>query len=646
VKRVKSEQVAQYTRPGVRARLLTLPRGPMLPARAHTTLIGALVTAVALICVTNASALSGTPINIGAAGWVGNAPAVAVGANGTAYIAWPNANDGTGENETIQYCTLPAGASKCEYSQTLTPVTLSGYTSSVYGANVQVLLDGTTVVLLADTGEQAEDLGPVQEWTSTDGGATFNVVNEGHSVADNPYLDHGPFSGTADLDSGVLLPGAGTGALGVAWTDASGTIGETPGKPEFSEFPFSPPVECSTKLCSGSSEAQSLQPASTYPAAGDGLPAVFASQSTSNPAANIAPGVLGVFSTNPEISNATCPGSGLASFGTAFVYGEGAQSATNSYGISPGQSHTAWKVPYSPGDCGAELPAVGGGPSGFGVVEENTETDSVIYHSFDQQSKSFDTPKVTIAPGDAELFASVSQDGSGGIYTTYEGLGSTLDAEGIRLAYSANGGQSWMGPATLDADPEVGALVSSVGTDGQGWASWHQEGSIYAQQFDSSDATPAISATPISAPAKTPVITPPVPANGTVSFTATVDANGTSVTLTFAVTCKSTSPCVITITVTANGESGSLSFTASAKHKTTKHHPKTVTVATGTLTLTPGATRKVTLHLTKAGKKLLAAKHGHLTTKVELKDTSAGHTTKSSSNLSINTKTKKKKTKK
>jgi hypothetical protein len=597
-----------------------------------------LVTALALICATNSWALSGTPINIGAAGDVGNAPAVAVSANGTAYIAWPNSNSAADENETIQYCTLPAGATKCEYSQTLTPVTLIDRTSSVYGPNVQVLLDGTTVVLLANTGNQAEDFGPVQEWTSTDGGATFNIVGAGHSVADNPYLDHGPLNGTADLDSAVMLPGAGTSALGIGWTDLSGDAyekNETPGTPEFSELPFASPPECSTKSCSAPNEAQSLQPASTYPPAGDSLPAVFASQSTSNPAASIAPGVLGLFSTTPETSNATCPGSALAAFGTAFVYGEGAQSPTNSYGISPGQKNSAWKVAYSPADCGVELPAVAGGPSGFGVVEEDTETDSLIYHSFDQKSMSFDAPERTIAPGDAELFASVSQDGSGGIYTTYEGLGPTVNPEGIRLAYSANGGQTWTGPATLYSNPEEAGLVSSVGTDGQGWASWHQEGSIYAQQFDSSDATPTTGTTPISAPVKTPTITPPAPANGTVSFTATVEANGRSVTLTFAVTCKSASPCVITITVTAEEKSGSISFTASMKHKTTKHHPKTVTVATGTLTLTAGATHKLTLHLTKAGKKLLAADHGHLKTKVEVKDTSAGHTTKSSRSLTI-----------
>lgn len=648
MKRRGSEQIVQYA--GLEADVRRRRSATGLLHR-RLTLVGVFAGFAVLACATNSWALSGTPINIGPAGQAENAPAVAVSANGTAYIAWPNSNDATDENETIQYCTLPAGASKCEYSQTLTPVTLSDFSSSVYGPTVQVLLDGTTVVLLADTGEQNGDYGPVQEWTSTDGGATFNVVNLGRSVAFDSYGHKNPETegGITDLDSAVVVPG---GSLGVGWTDASGIIGETPGLPEFSEFPFASPPECSVESCPTPVEAQSLQPSSTYPPAGDTLPAVFASQSVT--AGNVSPGVLGLFSTSPLEANATCPGSGPTANGTAFVYGSGAQSPTNSYAVTPGLTNSAWKVAYSPADCGDELPAVGGGPSGFGVVEDGATTTSIIYHPFDQQSMSFDTPKTTITSTEAGLFSSVSQDGTGGIYTTYEGLSSTGTAEGVRLAYSANGGQSWTGPATLYSNPEEGGLVSSVGSDGQGWASWHQEGSIYAQQFDSSDATPSSTTPATTSNSTTPSGTtssspaPPIPAppsNGTVSYTATIDANGTTVTLTFALTCKSTSPCVITITLTSSEGSGSLSFAASAKHKTTKHHAKTVTVATGTLTLAAGATSKLSLHLTKTGKKLLAAKHGHLTTKLEIKDTSAGHTTSSTRSLTINTKSTKKKSK-
>ena len=72
------------------------------------------------------------------------------------------------------------------------------------------------------------------------------------------------------------------------------------------------------------------------------------------------------------------------SFGTAYVYGSGNQSATNNYNVSPGQPNSAWRVALAQADCNAEYSTVGGGPSGFGILEDDLGTGSVVYHRFDQ----------------------------------------------------------------------------------------------------------------------------------------------------------------------------------------------------------------------------------------------------------------------
>ncbi len=195
--------------------------------------------------------------------------------------------------------------------------------------------------------------------------------------------------------------------------------------------------------------------------------------------------MLAIFETDFSNGPLACtPG-----FGTAYAYGSGDQGAGNSYDVSPGSPGSAWKVPVSQADCNVEYPAVGGGPSGFGVLEENTTTHDIVYHPFDQATDNFATPEATIAASQGELDPSVSQDGSGGVYATF-----LLGGGGgpISLAYSSDGGKVWAGPATLDPDTDGGAsgLTSSVGVSGQGWAAWTDNGSVFAQQFKA-DATDA-----------------------------------------------------------------------------------------------------------------------------------------------------------
>jgi hypothetical protein len=642
---------------------------------------GGLTLSLTLTFAASAWAVSGTPLKIAEPIRFGS-PSVAVDSAGTAYIAW--AHEVVGGEELVGYCVLPAGTTGCAHSGNLTVA--GNKEKDDHIERVQVLVDGTTVIVLANLYGVEEEFAPVQEWQSTDGGATFNAVNGGKSVA----------RATVDADTGAI------GAVVVPGSDALGYAAVTAeGPPTFAEFPLSMPPTCSDKKpC----PYATLQAPSLNELGNPG--GVVASQLGTNP------GVLGVYETLGK------PGCASGTFDTAYVYGNGEQSSTNSYGLSPGVPKSAWQE-LTAGDCEVEYPAVGGGPSGFGVVEDDLTRGYTVYHPFDEANHSFDTPYVTIAP-EFEENPSVSQDGAGGIYATF----SSGDGGEIRLAYSSNGGASWTGPATLDPITGDSHLTSAVGANDQGWATWQVGESIYAQQFVASDAISAASAPPPSAPGSAPTTltttqasgttkgadisisagtvgesdtatvtgTNAASASGTVDFAlydnsscsgtptfagaaeaadgtatiaddsnsglapgtyywkaayagnttndpssstcgsevltvtpaATIEGKGesTSTTVTVTITCAST-PCTVTITITVPSSSGK----ASAARKS-KKHPKTkiVTLGTGTFTITAKGPKKLTVHLSKAGKKLLAADHGHLSAKILVSEKTPGGT--------------------
>ncbi len=661
----------------------------------RSVLLGTLIAALVLAFAGTALALSGTPVNVGTP-FLSGAPAVAVDGAGNAYIVWANTKDlSPTTTNVVQYCVLPPGATACSEAGTLVPADGGEYVD-----DVQVLVEGSTVVVLADVygtaGSSSQEYEPEQEWQSTDGGATFAVVNEGKSVADGILsADTGPLNA-------VLVPG--TNALGFGWDSAAGN--ETYGAvPTFDEFPLTSPPECSVKTCPTDEAFAALEPNTNPDPIGNPY-GQFASQLGTNP------GVLGIFETDFSNGPLECaPG-----FGTAYAYGSGEQSSTNSYDISPGSAHSAWKVPIAQADCNVEYPAVGGGPSGFGVLEDNTATDNVVYHSFDQAKENFDTPEVTVAAGTGELDPAVSQDGAGGVYATF-----LLGGAGgpISLAYSADGGAAWTGPATLKPNPEgaAGNLTSSVNATGQGWAAWTDNGSVYAQQFIASDAIPpkptpaadTLTTSQTSGTATGASLTIPAGtigetdratlsganaaiATGTVTYslysksscvatskvfdggTATVtagvaapsagvstafapgtyywqavysgDANNvasvsacgsevltvvpateiggsgssTSTTVTITITCTSP-PCTVTITITVLS-GGSARYGTEARKKA--KHTKILTLASGTFTIKTKGPKKLTVHLTKAGKRLLARDKGHLKAKVLVSDKTPG----------------------
>jgi hypothetical protein len=544
----------------------------------RTLLTGALAAATALIFTTGALA-AGKPVNIGTPFESGQ-PSVAVDSAGDAVVAWANTKDLAGANNFVQYCVLPVGATTCSRSGNLIPAD-----SGQYIDGVQVLDEGSTIVILADVygtaGNMATDYEPEQEWQSTDGGATWLDVNNGLSVT----------SGIIDADTGplgaVTVPG--TGVLGYGWDTASDA-------PTFNAFPLSSPPECSAAMCSAG--YATLEP-DTNPDTLGNEPGHFASQVGANP------GVMGVFDSLFTNGPLGCS----QSFGTAYVYGSGVQSATNNYNVSPGQPNSAWRVALAQADCNAEYSTVGGGPSGFGILEDDLGTSSVIYHRFDQGTMSFDTPAVTVASGHGELDGALSQDGGGGIYATYlAGAGGPVD-----LSYSADGGHSFS-TAVLNANSEGGAddLSSAVNAAGQGWAAWTNNGSVFASSFQAVDAI---------SPAKT--------SGGATS-------NGSTVTVD--VTCAAF-PCTVTITLTA--PESVVIHAASVSHK--KRRSKTLTLGKGTITIKSKGGKKLTFKLSGAARRLLEGKKGHFRVSALISTQIEHHTTKVTKNLTLTFKPKAKK---
>ncbi len=536
--------------------------------------------ALVLVLAVSANALAAgkainiaTPFDIQPPG-----PSVAVDSAGNAVIAWANDKDLAGAPDLVQYCVVPVDATTCSHSGTLATAGATNHVDAV-----RVISDGSTLVILADVfgvaGQAPSDYQPVQEWQSSDGGATWTQQAGGLSVS----------SGIINADTvpvdGVILPG--TGQLGFGWVTASGP-------PTFNAFPLSSAPECSTASCSAG--FATLQP-STNPDQLSNVPGHFASIS-SGPNG----GVMGVFD-----SIATNGPLGCAdTFGAAYVYGSGNQSPSNDYNVSPGEPNTAWRVPVTQADCNLEYTAVGGGPSGFGILADDLAHKTVVYHRFNAATTSFDTPLVTVNGTAGELYPAVNQDGAGGVYATYLLGGSLGDVE---LSYSADGGKTWAG-AALDSDTNgtINSINSSVNSGGQGWLAWFSNGSVFAQSFQAADA-----------------ITPASVSGGATSNGSTVTVN---------VTCASF-PCTVTITLTALETVVVNAHTAALAAKKGKKKPKIVTVGKGRFTITKSGAHKLAVKLSRAGKKLLASKRGHIKISGVISETVQKHTTQTKRTLNV-----------
>ncbi len=571
--------------------VFTARRAKTRLALRRATLLGGLVAVAVPALAASALAVSGTPIKI-AQPQSYDGPSVAVDSTGTAYIAWDNTKNLGGIGEVVEYCVLPTGAAACTYTGQLH---LAAGPGSILG-HVQVLIDGGTVLVFAGEvfvkGEQFE---PEQVWQSTDGGRTFTPLLSGKSVA-RPAED----------ERALVLPG--TGDLGLGGTNLGfETDGvENVGQAGFEVFPLSPGEECSRKHCPPSEESIPLQAKLARELEKYGQGADSYASVTSGPAA----GVLGAYTVSS--SQNECGGEGIYNQ-LAFVFGEGPQEANNSYAIPPGKPHSAWKteLTHSESDCNVNGISAAGGPSGFGVVENEEARNYLIYHAFDQKNRDFDTP-TTVISTETGSEPVLSQDGSGNLYVTFR------DGNGAEaLAFSSNGGASWTGPAPVTAATyKYGNATSEVSSAGQGWLVWDNEESVYAQQFVASDAVPPVT-TPISTPIATPVI-PPTPDSNYAIESIVSNSNGT-VTITFVPTQSGEATLVVTVP-TASIASASAT---TAKSKKCKHGqikikgkclPSTTAAGRTSASGTAGVPLKLTVSLSSKIKSLLKkGKTVHLT---------------------------------
>jgi hypothetical protein len=114
-------------------------------------------------------------------------PAVAVGQDGTAYLAW-NQRRAPGQSDVTHYCRIPRGARACTSRRALVAPPEAGQ-GGLDSAGPQVLVpDADTVVVLAQRCCRAR----LEAWTSTDGGVSFGAPREIGSNAPSGGAALGP----------------------------------------------------------------------------------------------------------------------------------------------------------------------------------------------------------------------------------------------------------------------------------------------------------------------------------------------------------------------------------------------------------------------------------------------------------------------
>jgi hypothetical protein len=512
-----------------------------------------LLVAVAWLCGTGAAhaaagagaAPAATDATVQIAGAVYDRPSVAVSPTGTAYIGWYT-NTQTGS--AVHYCVLPLHAAACQSTGEL--IIGDGMTNI---DAVQVLApDGPTVSILASASGFPDT---ITEWQSTDGGATWPVVDNGLPVASAGSGDDFPVGG-------VVLPGlSASPQLGFGWQ----TVG---GPPTFDAFPASSAPACSPlSVC----PFATLQPVSEPDQVSNTDGSIAAS---SEPQV----GVLAVYSTQAATGALGCRGDGE---GLGFIYGSGLQSPTNSYSVSPGQPGSAWQAPVARAECNLDAPfstAAGGNLARLGIIATDADDTETFYQPFDPTTRSFG-PKVEIIDNH-ESYPSLTgaADGSNLLVTTFDD--SSTDA--IEVAASPDAGRTWDKPVALDSSAGDTSPASSIDDSGDGWVAWLNDDTLFAKSFFED---------PIGVQTTDP--------------TASASSTATATASTMAVTVHCSSACTITISITLP-----TAHPASDAHVARRARTAPVILATGTTRLRKPGTRKVTLRLTRSGRTLLDHHHG------------------------------------
>jgi hypothetical protein len=507
---------------------------------------------------------------------------VAVDPAGTAYVAWEDSS-----GPFLHYCKLPAGTTACSVTASLTAPQPSGGDGLL--GTPSVIVAGADVFVFAYDNGAGNDDGEAG-WISTDGGNTFTQEPAGETMSFTP-----PNNDSTTTNPVGLL---GNGLVGVGYVVPLGS-------PQFQAVQYNPLTGTYQTNYNGNrtyGPFATLDPSNAY-AAGN-LGGEFASV----PSGSANAGVMGAIAAFPNAPQNPCTG---APPFIAWAYAPlGATTSQSALNTNPGSGGSAWTNGLTPLDCNTENPAVAGGSGGFGILDGAFSGGGTFYHRFDAATDAFE-PQETIS-GDTEYSPSLSQDSADGVYATW-GTGLTE----LRLAYSPDGGTTWYGPVTMEDSTStgdgLGDPASAVNGAGAGMAVYHVGGTEFALPFT-----------------KVIAVVPP-----TASSSATSNGRTVGVSMSCQVL-----PCTITVTITATEsiKHGPLALAArKGKHKPTK---RTITLASGTFTLTKKGAHKLEVRLSKPGKGLLAKDGGHLTATI-LVGVKVGGTTVTGHSHNIRIKTKK-----
>ena len=369
----------------------------------------------------------------------GAPPAVAVDASGTAYTVWQQSST------KLSFCKLATAASHC------TPVTLevADPSSAAFIGTPGVLLAPGRIYVLDIASGGTADLNGINEFVSTDGGASFSLVPHPVGFVGQDSSPAGP---------ALELPGDDFGAGYVK-----------PGDPAFQANSLVAPTDQSL-VNTPPFATLTPQPANAY--VFEQLGGAFASQLVGST------GVLGVFPGFSGKNDSPCPSSASGSLVYAYAPID-ASTTPGELSTSPGGS-SPWR-PLTKVDCYGVNPAVGGGPSGLGLLETDKAAAPIVQYRRFSPSSGFG-PAVTIAKGEVAFYGSLSQDSAGDIFATW------LDGStGVDLAYSSDGGTTWSKPRILFSNggnpSAITLLASAVDASGQGWAVYSVGKREYAQRF-------------------------------------------------------------------------------------------------------------------------------------------------------------------
>jgi hypothetical protein len=386
---------------------------------------------------------TGTPVTVGSA--PNEAPAVAVDASGTAYVVWQQSTT------KLSFCKLAGAATGCN------PVTLEvpdPATDQFFGPPSVLLEPGHIYVL--NVVVASSDADGLNEFVSSDGGATFSVVPHAVGFVGSGWPAGPPVElPRGDFGAGYVIPGS---------------------NPAFQANSLAAPTD-ESEASAAPYATLNPQPASAYTIGN--LGGVFGSQLVGSR------GVLGVFEALAGKGSSACPSS--ANQALVYAYAPVNSSTTPAeLSTSPGGS-SPWR-PLVEADCDGTDPAVGGGPSGLGLLETNEahvpDPGPLVQYRRFSPSSGFGSA-VTIATDEVGSEGTLSQDSAGHIFATW------LDGStGVNLASSSDGGASWSKPKVLfsnGANPNgISLLAGAVGPSGQGWAVYSVGTREYAQRFGGS----------------------------------------------------------------------------------------------------------------------------------------------------------------